>query len=65
MIDSGAGETFTDQNYAKNFKTKLLDQPIISKDVDGTINKKGTIKSYICGLKSAQRISWNNFMSLD
>ena len=47
MIDSGAGGTFIDQNYAKNFKTKLLDQPIIAKSIDGTINKKGTIKFYV------------------
>ena len=31
MINSGAGETFIDQSYAKNFKMKLLDQPIIAK----------------------------------
>ena len=47
MIDSGAGGTFIDQSYAKNFKMKLLDQPIITKNIDRTINKKGTIKSHV------------------
>ena len=42
-----AGGTSINQNYAKNFETKLLDQPIIAKNVDGTVNKKGTIKSYV------------------
>ena len=47
MIDSGVGGTFIDQNHAKNFETKLLDQPIITKNIDGTINKKGAIKSCV------------------
>ena len=47
MIDSGAGGTFIDQNYAENFEIILLDQPIIGKNIDGTVNKKGTIKSYV------------------
>ena len=47
IINSRAGVTFIDQNYAKNFKMKLLDQLIIAKNVDRTIKKKGTIKSYV------------------
>ena len=31
----------------KIFETKLLDQPVIAKNVDETINKKGTIKSCV------------------
>ena len=45
MIGFGAGGTFI--NYAKNFETKLLDQPIIAKNVNRTVNKKKTIKSYV------------------
>ena len=63
MIDSGAQGTFLDQNHAKNFETKLLDQPIIAKHVDGTINKKGTIKSYVdlefkIGSKNFKECHW-------
>ena len=47
MIDSRAGGTFIDQNYAKNFEIKLLNQLIIAKKIDRTISKKGTIKSYV------------------
>ena len=47
MINSRAGGTFIDQNHAKNFEIKLLDQLIIAKNINGTVNKKGTIKSYV------------------
>ena len=47
MIDCGAGGAFIDQNFAKNFEQKKLDHPLTAKNVDGTINKKGTIKKYV------------------
>ena len=47
MIDCGAGGKFIDQNYAWQFDVKKLDQPHKVDNVDGTENKKGTIKSYI------------------
>ena len=48
LLDSGATEKFIDQSFVKQkgLKTKLLDQPIKVFNVDGTPNKKGTIKSY-------------------
>jgi len=47
LIDSGAGGAFIDQNYAKNFDIQHLDEPIKAYNVDGTENKKGTIKSFV------------------
>ena len=49
LIDSGAGGEFIDQNYVKNagFKTQLLDEPIMARNVDGTENKKGKITSFV------------------
>ena len=47
LIDCGAGGMFIDQNFAQNFKIHLLTKPITAQNVDGTINKKGTIRSYI------------------
>ena len=49
LLDSGAGGEFIDQNYAKtlNLPLKTLDKPIPAINVDGTLNKKGTIKHYI------------------
>ena len=49
MLDSGAGGEFIDQNYAKtlNLPLKTLDKPIPAINVDGTLNKKGTIKQYV------------------
>ena len=47
MIDCGAGGVFIDQNFVKNFKQRKLDRPLIAKYVDGTVNKKGTIKNYV------------------
>ena len=47
MIDCGAGGVFIDQNFAKNFKQRKLDYPLTAKNVDGTINKKGTIENYV------------------
>ena len=47
MIDCRAGGIFIDQNFAKNFELKKLNRPLTAKNVDGTINKKGTIKKYV------------------
>ena len=49
LLDSGAGGEFIDQNYAKTLKLPLLnlEQPIPAINVDGTLNKKGTIKQYV------------------
>ena len=51
LIDSGAGGKFIDQNYVKKsgFKTHVhaLETPIWAYNVDGTENKRGTIKSYV------------------
>ena len=49
LIDSGAGGKFIDQNYVKKsgFETHALETPIRAYNVDGTENKRGTIKSYI------------------
>ena len=47
LIDCGAGVMFINQNFAQNFKIHLLTKPITAQNVDGTINKKGPIKSYV------------------
>ena len=49
LLDSGAGGKFIDQNYAKTLKFPLinLERLIPAINVDGTLNKKGTIKQYI------------------
>ena len=47
LIDCGAGGMFIDQNFAQNFEIFPLNEPITAQNVDGTINKKGTIKSYV------------------
>ena len=49
LLDSGAGGEFIDQNYAKTLKLPLsdLEKPIPAVNVDGTLNKKGTIKQYV------------------
>ena len=48
-LDSGAGGEFIDQNYAKTLGQPLenLEKPIPTINVDGTLNKKGTIKHYV------------------
>ena len=45
LIDSGAGGKFIDQNFVRNLKLKKkpLKKPIKVFNVDGTLNKKGTI----------------------
>src|SRR5277367_1911210 len=49
LLDSGAGGTFIDQNYARrlHLDIKMLDIPVRARNVDGTENKRGTIKSYV------------------
>ena len=49
LIDSGAGGKFIDQNYAKRMKFRMheLEQPLLVRNVDGTENKKGTVRNYV------------------
>jgi len=49
LLDSGAGGKFIDQNYARKsgFKIQRLEQPLKAFNVDGTENKRGTIKSFV------------------
>jgi hypothetical protein len=49
LLDSGAGGVFIDQNYARrlHLDIKMLDIPMKARNVDGTENKRGTIKSYV------------------
>ena len=47
LIDCGAGGMFINQNFAQNFEIYSLTKPITAQNVDGTINKKETIKSYV------------------
>src|ERR1700678_3076153 len=46
LVDSGAGGKFIDQNFARNFKMDIynLEKPMKALNVDGTENKRGTIK---------------------
>ena len=46
LIDSGAGGKFIDQNFAKKeqLETKDLEKPLIVYNVDGTLNKTGTVR---------------------
>ena len=49
FLDSGAGGKFIDQNYArtKGLDTEPLIEPIKVYNVDGTPNKRGTIRRYV------------------
>ena len=49
LIDSGAGGKFIDQNFAKKeqLETKDLEKPLVVYNVDGTLNKTGTIRKYV------------------
>ena len=49
LLDSGAGGKFINQNYAKTLGLPLLnlEKPIPTINVDGTLNKKETIKQYV------------------
>ena len=48
LIDSGAGGKFIDQNFARKekFEMKDLENPLVVYNVDGTLNKMGTIRRY-------------------
>jgi imidazole glycerol phosphate synthase subunit HisF len=45
LLDSGAGGIFINQRFIKNrnLTTSLLQKPILVKNIDGTLNKNGTI----------------------
>ena len=49
FLDCGATGKFIDQNYAKDkgLKTEPLDQPVKVYNVDGTLNKRGTVCRYV------------------
>jgi len=49
LLDTGAGGKFIDQNYAKEMKMKTIDleHPLKVYNVDGTPNKRGTIRRYV------------------
>ena len=49
FLDCGATGKFIDQNYAKykGLKTEPLKEPIKVYNVDGTLNKRGTIRQYV------------------
>jgi hypothetical protein len=49
FVDSGAGETFMDQNYARKqgFNLTKLEYLITARNMDGTKNKQGTIRYYM------------------
>ena len=49
FLDCGATGKFIDQNYTrdKGLKTEPLKEPIKVYNVDGTLNKQGTIRQYV------------------
>ena len=47
LINCGASGMFINQNFAQNFKIHLLTELIMAQNMNGTINKKETIKSYV------------------
>jgi hypothetical protein len=47
LINSGAGEMFIDQNFAKNSKINYLDEPVKAYNMDGMENKWGMINTFI------------------
>ena len=49
FLDCGATGKFIDQNYTKGkgLKTEPLKEPIKVYNVDGTLNKRGTIRQYV------------------
>ena len=49
LLDSGATGKFIDQNYTKEkgLELKTLEKPLQVYNVDGTLNKRGTIKYYV------------------
>ena len=49
LLDSGASGKFIDQNFSKNMKIEQqnLEKLIKVYNVDGTLNKQGTIRKYV------------------
>jgi hypothetical protein len=49
LLDCGAGGVFIDQNYARriHLDIKMLEIPVMARNMDGTENKQGTIRSYV------------------
>jgi len=49
LVNSGAGGTFINQNFArtKGFRLQNLEHPITVYNVNGTLNKRGTIVHFI------------------
>ena len=49
LIDSGAGGKFIDQNFARKekFEMKDLENPLVVYNIDGALNKTGTIRKYV------------------
>ena len=49
LIDSGAGGKFINRKYAERLglPIRTLEKPIMARNVDGTLNKTGTITSYV------------------
>ena len=49
LIDSGAGGKFINRKYAEQLglPIRTLKRPIMARNVDGTLNKTGTITSYV------------------
>jgi Aspartyl protease len=49
LLDSGAGGTFMNQDFAERngLKPLPLKQPILAQNVDGTPNKKGMISHFV------------------
>ena len=49
LIDSGAGGKFINRKYAERLGLPIqtLERPIMARNVDGTLNKTGTITSYV------------------
>jgi hypothetical protein len=60
LLDSGAGGLFIDATFAKENEFTLyeLPEPLNAYNVDGTLNKKGTITSYVeADLQIGERIT--------
>ena len=49
LIDSGAGGKFINQNFARKeeLEMKDLENPLVVYNIDGTLNKMGTIRKYV------------------
>src|SRR5271163_1119758 len=65
LLDTGAGGIFMDQNFARTqgFTIKELLRPLEAYNIDGTKNKKGTIKHYTdLDLKIGDKTSITRFM---